>query len=195
MKKFLKVLYPTLVLAAICLIVSLALSVTNAVTKDKIAEIDAENANKAMNRVLAAETYTEKKLEKDGKEITYYEAVNGGETSGYIFITSANGYGGEVKVMTAVLPDKTVKCVEILDVSSETPGLGQNTAKEEFYSRYAGLSDTITVVKSGADAKNGEIDAWTGATITSKAVTKAVNEALDFADEIIAGEAGETSEE
>ncbi|MBR4910993.1 MAG: RnfABCDGE type electron transport complex subunit G [Clostridia bacterium] len=195
MRKTLKFLYPTFVLAAICLIVSLALSVTNAVTKDKIAEISNENTKKAMSRVLEAETYTDAVIEIDGKEVTYYKAVSGGEVAGYIFITAANGYGGEVRVMTAVLPDKTIKAVEILDVSSETPGLGQNSAKEGFYGQFAGKRNGITVVKSGANSDKNEIDAVTGATITSRAVTKAVNEALDCADEIIDKEAGETSEE
>lgn len=181
MKKIFKFLYPTLTLAAICLIVSLALSSTNSLTEGKIKKINAENTKKAMSRVLKAETYTEKTFDN----VIYYEAVNGSEVKGYIFITSANGYGGEVKVMTAVLPDNKVKAIEILDVSGETPGLGQNAAKKEFYGQYAGLSGNITVVKSGADTEKAEINAITGATITSRAVTKAVNEALDMCKEII----------
>lgn len=180
MKKIFKFLYPTLVLAAICLIVSLALSSTNSLTEDKIEKINALNTKKAMSRVLKAETYTEKTLDN----ITYYEAIDGNGVIGYIFITSANGYGGEVKVMTAVLPDNTVKAVEILDVSSETPGLGQNATKKEFYGQFSGLSNNITVVKSGANTEESEINAITGATITSRAVTKAVNEALDTCKEI-----------
>ena len=184
MRKFIKFLYPTLILAAICLIVSLALSSTNAVTKDKIEQINAQNTKKAMSRVLKAETYTEKTLKKDGDEISYYEACDGDSVKGFIFVTTANGYGGEVKVMTAILPDGTVKAVEILDVSNETPGLGQNAAQEKFYGQFSGMSGTLSVVKSGADSSAGEINAVTGATITSRAVTKAVNEALDLCKEI-----------
>ncbi len=190
MNKAFKFIYPTLILAAICLIVSLALSSTNALTKDKIADINNENTKKAMSRVLKADNYTEETF--DGK--TYYIANDGGAPTGYIFITSANGYGGEVKVMTAVLPDKTVKAVEILDISSETPGLGQNAAKENFYGQFSSKCSGITVVKSGADENKNEINAVTGATITSRAVTKSVNEALALADEVIF-KAGETSEE
>ena len=181
MKKF---LYPTLILASICLIVSLALSCANSVTKDKIAKIEKENTEKAMSRVLSAENYTEKTFEKDGEEITYYEASNGSDVIGFIFITSANGYGGEVKVMTAISIDRTVKAVEILDVSGETPGLGQNAKQESFYSQFSGLSGEISVVKSGANEESQEINAITGATITSRAVTKAVNEALTLCKEI-----------
>ena len=179
-----KFLYPTVILAMICLVVSLALSSTNMVTKNKIEKINAENTEEAMSRVLAAQKFTEKSLKKDGNEFSYYVATDGDEIKGYIFITSANGYGGEVRVMTAVLPDKTIKAVEILDVSSETPGLGQNAAQEEFYSQFSGMSGSLSVVKSGADGSLGEINAVTGATITSRAVTKAVNEALALSEEI-----------
>ena len=191
MNKFFKFLYPTLILAAICLIVSLVLSSTNAVTEEKIEKINAKNTEKAMSRVLEAKSYTEKTLQKDGSEITYYEAADDGEVKGYIFITGANGYGGEVRVMTAVLTDNSVKAVEILDVSNETPGLGQNAKNEKFYTQFSGLSGEITVVKSGANSENGEINAITGATITSRAVTASVNEALSLYDEIKANGGGQ----
>lgn len=191
MNKFFKFLYPTLILAAICLIVSLALSSTNAVTEKKIEKINAKNTEKAMSRVLEAKSYTEKTLQKDGSEITYYAAADDGEVKGYIFITGANGYGGEVRVMTAVLTDNSVKAVEILDVSNETPGLGQNAKNEKFYTQFSGLSGEITVVKSGANSENGEINAITGATITSRAVTASVNEALSLYDEIKANGGGQ----
>lgn len=186
MKNLLKFLYPTLILAAICLIVSLALSSANAVTVDRIAKLEAEKTEKAMSRVLEAETYTEKTVEKDGKELIYYEACDGDTVKGFIFITSANGYGGEVKVMTAIsegIP-RSIKAVEILDVSSETPGLGQNATNEEFYGQFAEKSAAMTAVKSGTAKNTDEINAITGATITSRAVTKAVNEALALCEQI-----------
>ena len=97
---------------------------------------------------------------------------------GYIFTTSEKGYGGEVSVMTAIDTDGNIKAVSVLDASNETPGLGQNVTKSGFYSQYSGLSGEISVVKSGADSENNEIDAVTGATISSRAVTAAVNRAL-----------------
>lgn len=196
MRSFFKFLYPTLILAAICLIVSLALSSTNMITESRIARIEAKNTEKAMKRVLKADEYTEKNLEKDGKEITYYEATKDNKVIGFIFTTSANGYGGEVKVITAIKDGKqrSINTVEILDVSSETPGLGQNAAKESFYDQFSSKTDTITVVKSAADSENNQINAITGATITSKAVTKAVNEALELCKEIKTGTEGESNE-
>ena len=117
--------------------------------------------------------------ECENGEIIYYAAINGGKTSAYIFTESSKGYGGDVSVMTAIKPDGTVAGVAILDVSGETPGLGQNAAKKSFFSQYIGLKNGVSVLKNGAKAENNEVDAVTGATITSTAVTRAVNAALD----------------
>lgn len=188
--KYSDVILPTVVLLAICVVVTLALSSTNLLTRGPIAKITAENNKKAMQKVLEAESYTEQTLTVDGEDYTYNVAANGEETVGYIFISAAKGYGGNVSVMTAINPDGSVKAVEILDVSNETPGLGQNATKPGFYEQFIGKSGETSVVKNGAIAENGEVDALTGATITSKAVSNAVNEAISLAKNIISTEGG-----
>ena len=169
------IIKPVGVLLAICIIIPLALSVTNKVTAKKIAELEAANSKKNMQSLIDADNFEE--CENGG--ITYYAAINGGKTAAYIFTESSKGYGGDVSVMTAIKPDGTVAGVAILDVSGETPGLGQNAAKESFFSQYIGLKKGVSVLKNGAKAENNEVDAVTGATITSTAVTRAVNKALD----------------
>lgn len=169
------IIKPVGVLLAICIIIPLALSVTNKVTAKKIAELEAANSKKNMQSLIDADNFEE----CESGEITYYAAINGGETAAYIFTESSKGYGGDVSVMTAIKPDGTVAGVAILDVSGETPGLGQNAAKESFFSQYIGLKKGVSVLKNGAKAENNEVDAVTGATITSTAVTRAVNKALD----------------
>lgn len=166
------IIKPTAVLFAICVIIPLALSFTNKITVKKIARLEEENSKKAMASLIEADDFST----VSGTE--YYKAVKDGNIIGYIFKTSAKGYGGDVSVMTAVNPDGTVKSVAILDVSNETPGLGQNAAKESFYSQYAGKKKGISLLKNGADSEKNEVDAVTGATITSTAVNRAVNEAL-----------------
>ena len=163
------IIKPVGVLLAICIIIPLALSVTNKVTAKKIAELEAANSKKNMQSLIDADNFEE----CENGEITYYAAVNGGKTE------SSKGYGGDVSVVTAIKPDGTVAGVAILDVSGETPGLGQNAAKESFFSQYIGLKNGVSVLKNGAKAENNEVDAVTGATITSTAVTRAVNKALD----------------
>ena len=181
------IIKPVGVLLAICIIIPLALSVTNKVTAKKIAELENENSKKNMQSLVSADDF--EKCSDGG--IEYYPAIKGGDTAAYIFTESAKGYGGDVSVMTAVKPDGTVAGVAILDVSGETPGLGQNAAKESFYSQYAGLKKGVSLLKNGAKAENNEVDAVTGATITSTAVTRAVNAALDDFEKVKGATVGE----
>lgn len=181
------IIKPVGVLLAICIIIPLALSVTNKVTAKKIAELENENSKKNMQSLVSADDF--EKCSDGG--IEYYTAIKGGDTAAYIFTESAKGYGGDVSVMTAVKPDGTVAGVAILDVSGETPGLGQNAAKESFYSQYAGLKKGVSLLKNGAKAENNEVDAVTGATITSTAVTRAINAALDDFEKVKGATVGE----
>lgn len=173
------IIKPVCVLLAICVIIPLALSLTNKVTADKIAELEEKNSRETMANLIEADEFTEEEFKDGGESFTYYIAVKDGETVGFIFKTAEKGYGGDVSVMTAVTPDGTVKSVAILDVSNETPGLGQNAAKENFYSQYANKKSGISLLKNGADTAKNEVNAVTGATITSTAVNKAVNTALE----------------
>ncbi len=176
-KKNREIFVPSATLLIICLVATLLLGVTNFFTSDLITKLEQETQTAAMQEVLPAEGY----IKTEGKEI--YTAEKNGAVAGYIFVTSGAGYGGDIKVMTAVDPAGKILAVSILSASDETPGLGQNVTKEGFYSQFLGLSSEITVVKNGANAEVNEINAVTGATISSRAVTKAVNEALTLYSE------------
>lgn len=175
------ILYPTVIMVLICLVVTAALAGTNLLTESKIEKINEENQNDAMRRVLKADEY----IERDFDGTKYFEAHNGNELAGYVYILDEKGYGGTVSVMVAVNPDLSVNAVEALDVTSETPGLGQNTANDSFLKQYKGKSEEITAVKYGTKQNDTQIDAVASATITSKAVTKAVNRALEISNKII----------
>ena len=186
-----EVITPTVVLAIICVVVTLALSSANLLTHKKIETLAIQTQNAAMAKLIEADEYQESEATTSYGDITYNTAIKDGETVGYIFTVSAKGYGGDISVMTAVNMDGSVAAVEILDASNETPGLGQNATKESFYTQFAGLKSGISVVKGeNANSDNNEINALTGATISSKAVTTAVNTALDYASEIIVADDG-----
>lgn len=168
-----EILQPALSLFLFCLIVTALLAGTNLLTKDKIAEQErlAEETSR-MTVSPGAESFA---ASDDG---TYYLAQTGGETIGYVFTTTANSYGGEIKVMTGISSDGMVTGVSLLSIS-DTPGLGMNAEKESFRDQYkkAAPSGGFTVIKNGT-AGDTEINAMTGATITSQAVTDAVNDAI-----------------
>lgn len=173
-KKQREIIVPSVTLLVICLVATALLGVTNFFTKDLISKIEAETQEAAMQEVLPADKYSQ----TEGKEI--YTAEKNGAVAGYIFVTSEKGYGGDIKVMTAIDPVGKILAVTILSAGDETPGLGQNVTKENFYSQFKELKSEITVVKNGASSEKSEINAVTGATISSKAVTRAVNQALDL---------------
>lgn len=186
-KKISDVATPTAILAIICIVVTLALSSANLLTKDTIKELQIKNENAARQKLMDGD-YEEAKITIDGNEINYHVVKDktDGKIVGYIFKTAAKGYGGEITVMTAINADASVAAVEILDASGETPGLGQNVTKEDFYSQFKGHPHDIVAVKGGAaDKVKNEINAVTGATISSTAVTGAVNEAINYAIKVI----------
>ena len=174
------ILIPTISLFLICLVVTAALALTNNVTADRIAANEQESKNLSMKNVCPdAQTFDE--LIPD----TLYEGKNeGGEVVGYAISTATQGYGGQVKVMTGIA-DGEIIGVDVFYNDDETPGLGKNTSNASFTDRYKGLT-TDSAVSVSKDSSDGQtVDAVTSATISSRAVTKAVNEALTIYNENI----------
>lgn len=182
-----EVLKPTAILFVICVAVSAALAGTNLLTADRIAQAAAQKAEESRMVVLPEAASFE---EKDG----HYAGLDGsGNTVGYVFETEAKGYGGTVKVMTGINTEGSITGVIVLE-HSETPGLGANAEKESFRDQYkeqpvANLTGGIQIVKFQAP-NEGEIQAMTGATITSTAVTGAVNLAIEQYQNAYASEGG-----
>ena len=186
MKKFnlKEVLIPTVSLFLICAIVTLLLAVTNSVTKPKIAQLQIETENKTKAAVLssAKEFSHAKTASLNGTDYTYYEGYGEDkEIAGYVFTTSAKGYGGDIITMVGINADGTISGMDFLLIS-ETAGLGMNADSDDFKAQFVGKSDEIGLSKNNP-AEN-EIQALTGATITSKAVTSAVNIALELFEEV-----------
>lgn len=110
-------------------------------------------------------------------------ATVGGSQAGYVVKVSGKGYGGAVTIALGITNEGEVLGIQILDASNETPGLGQNSTKEDWNGQYIGMTadKTLSVVKDGSGSKdNGTINSISGATITSNAVTRAVYVALQF---------------
>lgn len=103
-----------------------------------------------------------------------------GNTIGYVMsFGSKEGYGGEVDLSMGVDSSGTITGLEVLSMS-ETAGLGANCTTDTFKSQFKGIqAGEIAYTKTGKSADN-EIDALSGATITTKAVTNAVNNALAY---------------
>lgn len=113
-------------------------------------------------------------------EIT--EALDGsGDFVGYIVsVTTGDGYGGDISISVGVNADGQVVGVEILSIS-ETAGLGMKAKEASFRDQYAGKSVSAFTVTKNEPVSEEEIAALSGATITSRAMTNAVNAALTTA--------------
>ncbi len=178
--KYTDILKPMFVLTVICLVTAAALSVTNILTSARIENLANENKIREMSAILPAQNYSEVTISTENSQL--FLAQNESDFAGYVVTTSAKGYGGDINIMAAINSDKKIIGVSILSASDETPGLGGNVTKSEFYSQFTGLSANITATKNAANPANNEIKAVTGATISSKAVTKAVNQALQIVE-------------
>lgn len=118
-------------------------------------------------------------------ETDTFAAKKGGETVAYIIPAAPKGYGGAIKMQVAVKVTGEVIDYSILS-HNETPGLGDNAQKEDFRSRLWGKkADKLEVTKDKANTEN--VQAMTGATISSRAVVKGVREAAEKAEALAKG--------
>ena len=112
-----------------------------------------------------------------------------GKILGYVFsVTNPEGYGGDVSLSVGVRNDGTVNGYETLTIN-ETAGLGMKATEDEFKSQFKNKkAEQFEAVKDGSGANDdAKIDAISGATITSRAVTSAVNSCVAYADSLKGG--------
>ena len=188
----------TVTLFATCVIVAGLLGLVNMVTKDKIAAINWENTQTAMKAVVADPDNTEfsEALENTdamsaaakaagGTLDSVYEVLVGGENAGYAIKVVASGSQGNIEMMVGVDAEGVVTGVSIVD-NSETSGIGSKVMKNNPLPSGTGVLDQF-IGKSAADGTltvGKNVDAISGATVSSKGVTAGVNAALAVAGAI-----------
>ncbi len=188
----------TVTLLLCCLVVAAALGGVNAITKDKIAAINWENTVTAMKAVVAdpestefsdalenTEAMTAAAASAGGTLDSVYEVLVGGENAGYAIKVVASGSQGSIEMMVGVDGEGAVTGVSIVD-NAETAGIGSKVMNNEPLSSGTGVLDQF-VGKSAADgalAVGTNVDAISGATVSTKGVTTGVNAALAVAGAI-----------
>ena len=165
-----RIFKPIVVLGVICVIVTGALAATNGVTAPIIQAATEAAETAARTELLPeADSFTEVKDVAVENVSGIYTADNG---AGAVITASGKGYGGDVVVM-AFGPDDTIKQIKVTE-QAETKGIGSNVvSSEEYWANYAGVSAEKALVL------NQDVNAYSGATISSKAVLSAVNSAID----------------
>ena len=158
-------------------VVACLLGLVNQVTAGPIAEHTAAKTQAAMKAVLPSNEYSQLIYSGDPLVKAAYRAGD----QGWVIEVTPSGFGGLIDMLVGVDTAGTVTGVSIISMS-ETSGLGANASRESFRSQYTGKSGQVKLRKQG-----GEIDALTGATVTSTAVTNGVNVALAAAQDLMKG--------
>jgi electron transport complex protein RnfG len=169
------------ILGAICLAATLVLAVTYEVTKPKIEEQLRKEEMAALKEIMPdADSFRIKTI--DG--IEYFEAYKTGTLAGYCLKVIGMGYGGYIRMLVGINTDGIIHGVRVLE-HQETPGLGSQINEV----RPGDKTPWFLQQFSGKDAKiveiHKDIDAITGATISSKAVTDAIRKSAgEFLDKM-----------
>lgn len=188
------------VLGGICMVAALALAGVYEITKEPIAYQKKLEVIRSLDAVLPGLTtdpdsfFLDMKRE-DGSPVRVFRAPGeGGETvAGAAFeVVAPDGYSGNIYIMMGVLPDGKLGGIEILS-HAETPGLGSLIEDESWKGIFRGRSLDDTNFKVKKDG--GDIDQITGATISPRAISGAVEKGLvwfkDNRDAVLDAAAGE----
>jgi len=189
-----KIIKETVILTIITLVAGLCLGYVYEITKNPIAEQNEKAKTEAYQAVFEEAEQFEQVIAEENADLQKYPNANGytqqtidevmeakdsnGETVGYaLTITDAEGYGGDITFAMGVGLDGTTNGISILSIS-ETAGLGMKADTDEFKSQFKDKKvEKFEYTKTGAKSDN-EIDALSGATITTNAVTNGVNAGL-----------------
>ena len=168
-----------LCLTVVCLVCSALLGGMYALTKEPIDQANAEILKASIGAVLpeGGELSSAKDIQVGGQPSQYYVSKSGDDVVAYAVKSTTVGFGGPLTLMVGITPDGTVYNTSVLS-HTETPGLGAKcTTDEHFYTQFKGFDPAakiLTVKKDG-----GDIDAITASTITSRAYSLAVKNAVE----------------
>lgn len=120
-------------------------------------------------------------IEKADIDGLYNAKDASGSLMGYAFTAEGNGYQGIISMLAGISPDLSqMRGIEILD-SQETPGLGAEITSDNFRNQFKGLSVKVPIgyVKNKKPDQPNQIEAITGATISSRAVVNILNKRIE----------------
>lgn len=163
---------PSVVLVLICLITTFALAATYQITKPIIAEINRVIYERTQMTVLPQETQGFDPFDGALNEGIQAASLSRSDV-GKVVTAVERGYGGPLTVMVGIDANGAITGIQILN-HKETPGLGTKTMTEAHLGQYLGQSKITNSGEAGA----AQIDAISGATISSNAIYRAVSNAL-----------------
>ena len=185
-----KIIRNTLILTIITVVAGLGLGLVYEVTKEPIARTEEQAKKEAWQTVfsdVSLEDFKAVDVDKEaadktvadlGIKATVDEVCEAADEGYVVTVTDKEGYGGDIQITVGITADGTISGVAFLSIS-ETAGLGMKATNSSFYSQYVGKqTDKFYVSKDGGEGE--PLDAISGASVTSRAVTGAVNAALAY---------------
>lgn len=160
------ILYSVITLAVISSFVALLLAFINMITEPVIAKNEAENKKNAIMKLFPECEEFEAKLVENNENVSEIYIVKSGEKISYCVLANPNGFGGAINMFIGYDSDLSITGIEIISIS-ETPGVGTKVNDQAFLSQFISQKGGQTV----------ELDAITGATISSKAVASGIDAA------------------
>ena len=196
-----KIVKNTAILTVITLVAGGLLGLVYEITKEPIA-VAKENAKQEAYRAVltnAKEFEEYDKFDANAADAGYTDDITevavakdeAGESMGFVVsVTSHDGYGGDIALSVGILNDGTVKGIEMLEIA-ETAGLGMKADEPEFKEQFVDKKvEKFSYTKTGEEGDD-KIDALSGATITTNAVTNAVDAALVYFQNELGGSVNE----
>ena len=171
-----KILKLTVILFIVCAIVAGVLGVTNELTKDRIAEQNRLKTEKAYAAVLVADSY--EAVDFDAAAFPTIDSISKAGDVGHVVETTFSGAQGSITMAVGVDTELKITGISIIK-HAETAGLGAIAASTNdkgvaFRSQFVGEDSSVAITKAG-----GNIEAITGATITSRVIAEAAAVAVN----------------
>ena len=161
-----------------CLVCSALLGGVYALTKGPIDRTNAQLLRASIGAVLpeGGDLSEAKPVEVGGLPSEYYVLTDGDQVKAYAVKSTATGFGGPIQLMVGITADGVIYNTSVLS-HSETPGLGAKcTSDKNFMEQWKGFNPSVKILK--VKKENGDVDAITASTITSRAYTLAVENAV-----------------
>ena len=178
----------SITLLGICLVVSLLLGLVNGITADKIAALQEQAKQESLQAVFPDATFNEIEIgeaqaaaaEEYGVELMYiYEVADG---SGYAIEVGPSGFSGTIDMVVGINSDGTVAGISVIS-NTETAGIGTNVCSDKPNKNGVGVLSQFVGMSATADnpftvnSSSNRVDAISGATVSTKAITSGVNAA------------------
>jgi len=185
--------YHPILLGGIALVAGTLLVLADAGTRDQIAERQAEDLRTSLTQVVGDDVHDNKLLTdtivlhaplefSDSSGVKFYRARTRGKVVAAAFEVIGMGYSGAIRIMMSVKADGTIMGVRVI-AHNETPGLGDNIEvdKTDWIKHFTGLSLSNRSQSQWKVKKDGgQFDQFSGATITPRAVVRAVHKGLAY---------------